>query len=99
MGNFIPTVWIQRHGSITSAPSSDGRPSKPRRRSRRPEAISADARTRASQTNQAMVEVCQIVGAISIAAGETLHGDRVERSEMDSAVTRAGAVRSDGERR
>src|SRR6056297_2791396 len=58
----MPIVWIQRHRSITRAPSSRSRPSSPRRRARRVSATSAEARTRASLTNQAMLAVCQMYG-------------------------------------
>lgn len=61
MGNRMPIVWIQRHRLMTKAPSSESRLSSPRRLAARSALTSADASTRASLTNQAMFEACQIL--------------------------------------
>lgn len=54
MGKRMPTVCTERAGWISSAPSSERRPSSPNRRVRNVSAISTDASTFASRTSQAI---------------------------------------------
>src|SRR5579862_7056813 len=53
----MPTVWIDRAGSMRRAPSIPSRPSSPRRRSRREVAISAEASTSPLRSNHAISDV------------------------------------------
>src|SRR5579864_3594034 len=53
----MPTVWTERAGSMSSAPSNPLRPSSPRRRARRDVASSAEASTSPLRSSQAMSDV------------------------------------------
>src|SRR5579862_1103547 len=53
----MPMVWIERAGSMRSAPSMPSRPSSPRRRARRDVASSTDASTSPLRKSQGMSDV------------------------------------------
>src|SRR5579862_4754191 len=53
----MPTVWMERAGSIRSAPSMPSRPNSPRRRSRRDVARWADASTSPLRSSHGMSDV------------------------------------------
>src|SRR5579864_8788568 len=53
----MPTVWTERAGSMSSAPSIPSRPSSPRRRARREVASSAEASTSPLRSSQAISDV------------------------------------------